>query len=1180
MNPGSNEIAGAGTATEALRLEVERCRRELDECRKRTAELEQAEALLAGEKRILEMVARGSALPEILSALCRQIEEMSGGSLGGIMLDVTAGVCAQKSLEQALRETESVKSQFQLAINTIPGLVWSALPDGQVDFLNQRWRDYTGMTLAEASGWGWRAAIHPDDRPGLEAYWRSVLATGKPGETEARLRRFDGMYRWFLFRAVPLYGDTGIPAKWYGQNTDIDERKRVEALVAGEKRLLEMVARGDALAGILDSLCRLAEELTGGALVSILLVSADGKSLRHGAAPSLPKRYTEAIDGGRIGPRAGSCGTAAYRKEPVVVSDIESDPLWADYRHLALAEGLRACWSTPIFSTTREVLGTFALYGREPAGPAPEQHSIVEQFAHLASIAIERTRAQEALRRSEAYLREAQRLSLTGSFGWSVATGEIVWSDETFSILGYDRMTRPTLELVFKRVHPEDIGLVQETIDRATRDETAFDFEHRLLMADGVVKHVQVMARAARSESGELEFVGAVMDITERKKSQDALRAAKARFEGILEIAEDAIISVDSDQRILLFNRGAEKVFGYAPAEVIGQSLDLLLPKRFVHAHRAHIEAFAKSPEVSRSMAKRRAVFGRRKEGNEFPAEASISKLDSGNEVVFTVILRDITEQKRMENRLRQSEQNLAEGQRLTRTGSWILDFQTGNTDWSLETCRIFGFPDPPPSPHYSEFRARVRPEDRDGVDRALRESFETGEPRPLEYTFILPDGVSKAIETISQPVKDETGAVVRLMGTVMDVTERKRVQETLRASELLARGQLKALTNTLDALASESEPDKFLEHVLRTITEQLDAHSSSVWRRDEASGLVSFEVAFENDGLGTNSNAVTASISPSLPIQEIWPWSEIFRAGKPGVLEDIRQGPDFPWRSHLLAQGVVTVLIVPMLIAGKVEGVIGIRFTGKRAFRGEEMELAQALAHQAMLAMQLTRLSVQSRQSAVMAERNRLARDIHDTLAQGFTGVIVQLEAAADAKSKGLAKEAEEHLDRAGDLARESLKEARRSVRVLLPQALEEKDLCEALDALFKKMTTGTSLRCEFMLQGEPRKLSPEWDENLLRIAQEVLTNALRHAQAGHFKAQIAFAPDAVRLELRDNGSGFDPAGKYDGFGLMGMRERVEGMGGQITVQSRIGAGTTILIVLPLASDSLEPRMKRDEHG
>src|SRR5260221_943235 len=126
-----------------------------------------------------------------------------------------------------------------------------------------------------------------------------------------------------------------------------------------------MVARGDALAPILDALCGLVEELLGGALGSILLVSADGKSLRHGAAPSLPTRYTEAIDGGQIGPRAGSCGTAAYRKAPVMVSDIATDPLWAHYRDLALAHGLKACWSTPIFSAARKVMGTFALYSCE-----------------------------------------------------------------------------------------------------------------------------------------------------------------------------------------------------------------------------------------------------------------------------------------------------------------------------------------------------------------------------------------------------------------------------------------------------------------------------------------------------------------------------------------------------------------------------------------------------------------------------------------------------------------------------------------------------------------------------------------------------------------------------------------------------------------------------------------------
>src|SRR5204863_9889683 len=126
---------------------------------------------------------------------------------------------------------------------------------------------------------------------------------------------------------------------------------------------------------------------------------------------------------------------------------------------------------------------------------------------------------EEELRRSETYLAEAQRLSRTGSFGWCVGTGELVWSAETFCIMGVDRATKPTLELVLRRVHPDDVNLVQETIDRATGDGTDFDFEHRLLMPDGSIKHVHVVARPSRTPSGEVEFVGAVMDITERNRS-------------------------------------------------------------------------------------------------------------------------------------------------------------------------------------------------------------------------------------------------------------------------------------------------------------------------------------------------------------------------------------------------------------------------------------------------------------------------------------------------------------------------------------------------------------------------------------------------------------------------------------------------------------------------------------
>jgi signal transduction histidine kinase len=227
---------------------------------------------------------------------------------------------------------------------------------------------------------------------------------------------------------------------------------------------------------------------------------------------------------------------------------------------------------------------------------------------------------------------------------------------------------------------------------------------------------------------------------------------------------------------------------------------------------------------------------------------------------------------------------------------------------------------------------------------------------------------------------------------------------------------------------------------------------------------------------------------------------------------------------------------------------------------------LTRALAHQATLAIQLTRLSVQSRQSAVTAERNRMARDIHDTLAQGFTGVIIQLEAAGEAMSQSRTEIVSDHLNQAGDLARESLREARRSVQALRPQALDEKQLSEALKDLVKKMTSGTTVKAEFTSQGEQQKIPPEWETELLRIGQEVLTNVLRHARASQFNVMLVFDSREIRLNLGDDGCGFDPKRRHEGFGLQGMRERAEGMGGQFSIESANGKGTMISIILPLA--------------
>jgi PAS domain S-box-containing protein len=265
---------------------------------------------------------------------------------------------------------------------------------------------------------------HPEDRAKLQGAIDRAIAEKSDYEAEFRILLPDGTLKYIHSVGHPNLNASGDLVEFAGSATDITDRKRAEGLLAGEKRLLEMIARGNSRALILEGACLLVEELTSGSLCSILLFDPAANCLRHGAAPTLPLPYTKAIDGAVIGPAVGSCGTAAYRAEPVIVSDIATDPLWADYRDLALAHGLRACWSTPILSSHGKVLGTFAIYYREPRSPAQEDHNIVERITHLASIAIERKQAEEALealRQAQADLARVNRITTMGELTASLA---------------------------------------------------------------------------------------------------------------------------------------------------------------------------------------------------------------------------------------------------------------------------------------------------------------------------------------------------------------------------------------------------------------------------------------------------------------------------------------------------------------------------------------------------------------------------------------------------------------------------------------------------------------------------------------------------------------------------------------------------------------------------------------
>jgi PAS domain S-box-containing protein len=263
--------------------------------------------------------------------------------------------------------------------------------------------------------------IHPEDRAKWEEATERAISEKSDYDVEYRIVLPGGTVKYIHTVGHPVLNASGDLVQFVGSLMDITERKRAEVLLAGENRLLEMIARGDSRTLILEGACQLVEELASGSLCSILLLDPSTNCLRHGAAPSLPKAYTEAIDGAVIGPSVGSCGTAAYRAEPVIVSDIATDPLWADFRDLASAHGLRACWSTPILSSAGKVLGTFATYYREPRSPSSQEQNVIERITHLAGIAIEREQGEEALRQAQADLARVSRATTMGELTASLA---------------------------------------------------------------------------------------------------------------------------------------------------------------------------------------------------------------------------------------------------------------------------------------------------------------------------------------------------------------------------------------------------------------------------------------------------------------------------------------------------------------------------------------------------------------------------------------------------------------------------------------------------------------------------------------------------------------------------------------------------------------------------------------
>jgi PAS domain S-box-containing protein len=483
------------------------------------------EAALRGERAFASdfLVRLKDGSTRFIRGVAQTIRDNSGKPVRmvGINWDVTDQVIS----ERTLRDRETFLRLAQEAAK-VGSWEWD-IPTNRFTWSDELARMH-GIGAAEFDGKleTMMSFCHPSDVSRLREAMEQISGGTDLNGFEYRIMRRDGDERdvWFLGRMQR--DDRGLPSKVLGIAIDITERKRRDLILADEARILGMIATGATLREILTAIVLSIEAIAKDTIGSILLLDADGIHVHNGAAVNLPEAYVRAIEGAAIGPKAGSCGTAMHRREPVIVSDIETDPLWDDYRELARTNGLRACWSTPILDSRGATLGSFALYYRSPRSPLADDLALIHRATHLAGVAIERKQSEEQLWRSEERFQIVARATNDAIWDWDLVGGIIWWNQAITTVFKYSvEEIGANAVFEYRHIHPEDRERVIAGVhDVMNSKSQVWSAEYRFRRADGSYADVFDRAFVIYDDAGKpVRMIGAVADISERKRAMEIL---------------------------------------------------------------------------------------------------------------------------------------------------------------------------------------------------------------------------------------------------------------------------------------------------------------------------------------------------------------------------------------------------------------------------------------------------------------------------------------------------------------------------------------------------------------------------------------------------------------------------------------------------------------------------------
>jgi len=649
----------------------------------------------------------------------------------------------------AFPKRESEPLNIQLLVDSIPALIHTARPDGYLDYFNKPWLEYLGATLEQVSGWNWTAFIHPEDLDGIVAKWRGCLATAEVFEYETRVRRANGDYRWMFHHKVPLRDANGNIVKWYGTSIDTEDRRRAEEELRNSEFYLGEGQR-------LGHMGSWAFDLNGFYYWSPELFRMHG--LDPGGKPPSLQEYLDGLH----------------------PQDRES---MADLIKGILVE------ASPFDATKRVVRPDGEVrYIRCVGVPVVENQSLKNYVGSAIDVTEHELLTQE-LRRREVYLAEAQRLSHTGSFGWRPDTGELVWSDETYRIFGYDRSFKSTIDSVVQRVHPQDRTEFQKVVDDASRGATDFEHTYRLLLPDGRVKHVHAIAHALHNASGDREFVGAVTDITERKTAEEARRTSESYLAEAQRLSQTGSWAWSPEGDIRYWSEECYRVLSFDPQDGLPRFEDF-----FRRIHPDDQPGFRELIETAiLEKAEWEADYRIVHPGGTIRDIHVVGHpvlSTSGDLVEFVGTVIDFTERKRAEEERRRSEMEFRQildlapqimavygpnRQRLYANRVMLDYIGLSLEEWQRSAGQNIG----------------VHPDDNERIDILFDRAIARASADELELRLRKREGSYRWFLARFSPLRDEQGQITRWHVTATDIEDRKQAEDRLRRENIALREEI-----------------------------------------------------------------------------------------------------------------------------------------------------------------------------------------------------------------------------------------------------------------------------------------------------------------------------------------------------------------------------------------------------